>query len=432
MRRIVLAISLTACVAGMLATAVWAQASRPQEPLSAWLYFKEVQVPRNQTGWLDFVLDREMLGAARTDHADVRLYDASNKEIPYVLRVRREIDSSYAFTAREFNRGSEGGASLVSYDLGELPQEHNEVEVETEGNDFRRLVDVQGSADGNQWSTLVAGGILFRFSAAGKTVEQRAVAYPVSRYRYLRVRVERDSQVDHATPVVKTVQVRRSVKVKGELATFRGTLEGRDPDRIGGRPASVWRVDFGAYIPLERVAITVGDAEFARPFQLEAIDDPTAPVMLASGELVRRGDALDRRPTIEFPEHFARRVRLTVTDDRNTALSIVGMDGLSAARQVVFNASGASAGPIRAYYGNPKALPPRYDLAARMPADLQPPPMRLTPGPQRDNPIYSPEPRPLSERLPWLVYVVLATAGVVLAAILLSLVRRSAAEVSAG
>ena len=120
-------------------------------------------------------------------------------------------------------------------------------------------------------------------------------------------------------------------------------------------------------------------------------------------------------------------MKLTVTDDRNAPLPILEFTAQSAAREVVFEAQAAGAGPIRVYYGNPKALAPRYDLAARLPAELRPAPVRVALGPQRDNPIYRPEPRPFSERSPWLVYVVLGAASLVLAAILLSLVRASAA-----
>jgi hypothetical protein len=70
-------------------------------------------------------------------------------------------------------------------------------------------------------------------------------------------------------------------------------------------------------------------------------------------------------------------------------------------------------------------MAPRYDLAARLPSDLSPRLPRLTLGPQHENPIYRPEPKPFSERSPWLVYVVLGAASVVLAAILVSLARES-------
>ena len=102
-----------------------------------------------------------------------------------------------------------------------------------------------------------------------------------------------------------------------------------------------------------------------------------------------------------------------------------------AARQVIFEAASAGPGPIRVYYGNSKAVAPHYDLAARLPTDLEPPPVRLALQEQRENPVYSPEPRPFSERSPWLVYVVLGSAAVVLAAILLSLVRQSGKSAAA-
>jgi hypothetical protein len=422
MRRILVAIG-----AGALWTTLWAQAPRSPERLSAWQSFREAQVPRVQAfpaGLLDFVLDGEMLDRTRADGTDIRLYNGS-REIPYVFRVRREIDTSKAFPAREFNRSTEGGVTQVSYDLGEQPQQHNQVEIEMSGDNFRRLVDVQGSSDGVQWSTLVSGAIAFRFTARGRTVEQKSVEYPVSRYRYLRIRVDHDAQVDRAAPELKAAEIFRSVKVKGEMVSFRGGLEQRDSDRLYGRPASIWRVDFGARIPLEHVVLTMGSGVFSRPYQLDAIDDPASPTLLASGTLYRSEDQPDTQLTIEFPERFARRVKLTVTDDRNTPLPILEFTAQSAAREVVFGAQSAGEGPIRVFYGNRRAMAPRYDLAARLPAELRPAPVRLTLGPERENPIYRPEPRPFSERSPWLVYVVLGAASLALAAILLSLVRAS-------
>ena len=421
-------IFLWATASGALSVAsvaLWAQAPRTPEPLSAWRYFKEVQIPGAPTAMLDFVLDRDTLDAARADQADVRLYNAAGREIPYVLRVRREIETQEPFTAREFNRSTSDGVTQVSCDLGEAPQEHNEVEIQTTGNNFRRLADVEGSSDGELWSTLVSGAILFRFSASGRTAEQQAAAYPVSRYRYLRIRVNRDPQVDRSAPELTGVQIRHSVHRKGEMVSFPGTLHPREPDRDSGRPASVWRVDLGGRIPFERVEISTSDESFSRPFRLDAVDDPASPSVIASGELLRReGSSADL--TFGFSERSAERLKLTVTDDRNESLSIQAVTAQSAARQVIFEAASASPGPIRVYYGNPKAVAPHYDLSARLPVDLDPAPFRLTLQDARENPIYTPEPRPFSERSPWLIYLVLGAAAVVLAAILLSLVRRGA------
>src|SRR5262249_41005956 len=130
-----------------LCAAAWAQAPRMPESLTAWPYFKEIAVRPSPSGMLDFVLDREILDRAEADDRGLRLYDSAGKEIPYVLRIRRDIQTQEPFEAREFNRSATDGAVQASYDLGEAPQEHNEVEIATAGTNFRRLADVEGSSD---------------------------------------------------------------------------------------------------------------------------------------------------------------------------------------------------------------------------------------------------------------------------------------------
>jgi hypothetical protein len=407
---------------------VRAQAPSAPEALSAWPYFKELGFPRSGPGLLDFVLDREVLDQARADQADLRLYDSTGHEIPYVLRVRHEVETQSALAFREFNRAVEGGAAVVSCDLGAQPAEHNLVEIETAGVNYRRLADVQGSADGVAWSTLASQAILFRFSAVGRSVEQLAVSYPVSRYRYLRVRVSRDPQVDSDAPQIAALRVRRSVRVQGEMVSFPAEREERDADRMDGRPASVWRIDLGGRVPFERLRFDIAAPVFSRPFQVEIVDYPAAPVLIASGELTRGAETAGQSLGIAFAERFGRRLKLTVVDDRNPPLSISDITAVSAARQVIFEGAPASAGAARLYYGNPKALAPHYDLGVRIPANPAGSPMRQSLSPQRANPIYCPEPKPFSERSPWLIYVVLAAASLTLAAILLSLARAGKAQ----
>jgi hypothetical protein len=420
-------ICLVVCAVWAFWGVLWAQAPGTPEPLGAWPFFKVIQAPRNYTGLLEFVLDRETLDQARADQSDLRLYDSAGREIPYALRLRREVERQSTFAAREFNRGTEGGASQLSCDLGEQPVQHNELEIETTGNNFRRLAEVEGSSDGIAWSKLVSDAILFRFAAGGRSAEQQAVAYPESRYRYLRVRVNRDPQVDRAAPEIVGVRVRRAVHIPGEMVGWAASLEGREADRVDGRPASVLRMDLGGRIPLERLVVATGGGAFSRPFQLAVIDDPAAPVVIASGGLTRRADAGAAPLYFDFSERFARRLKLTVIDDRNAPLPISGITAMSVARQVVFEPGPMAAAPFRLYYGSSRALEPHYDLTSRLPEGLSSRPLiRLALGPQRDNPVYQPEPKPFSERAPWLVYVFLAAASLALAAILLSLARASA------
>jgi hypothetical protein len=83
--------------------------------------------------------------------------------------------------------------------------------------------------------------------------------------------------------------------------------------------------------------------------------------------------------------------------------------------------------PLRLYFGNPKAQAPNYDFSRFLPATLVPEPSRAqwSSAGVQPNPTYVPEPKPWSERWPWLVYVVLGTASLVLLVILAVLARKA-------
>jgi hypothetical protein len=118
-----------------------------------------------------------------------------------------------------------------------------------------------------------------------------------------------------------------------------------------------------------------------------------------------------------------------LTDHRNPPLTLTGVRYTAPARQVIVEASEELAGPLRVYFGNPRAGEPHYDFARLLP-DTPPPATRLEwldPAPQR-NPVYQPLPRPWTERWPWLVYVVLGAASLVLLGILITLGRQAIAR----
>ena len=93
-------------------------------------------------------------------------------------------------------------------------------------------------------------------------------------------------------------------------------------------------------------------------------------------------------------------------------------------REVIF-AREAAKGPLRLYFGNANAAAPHYDFAAHLPARLDPTPARTAAEDVTQNPDYQPAPKPLTERWPWLVYVVLSAASVVLLIILAALAHRA-------
>jgi hypothetical protein len=112
-----------------------------------------------------------------------------------------------------------------------------------------------------------------------------------------------------------------------------------------------------------------------------------------------------------------------VDDYSNQTLPIESFTAQAPARQLIFELKQAPAQPLRLYFGNAKATPTHYDFEKDLSGRLTAAPNRIDAGITAQNPEYKPEPLPLTERIPWLIYLVLFASSAVLALVLLSLAR---------
>jgi hypothetical protein len=405
--------------------------ARTAETLSAWKFFAEVPVAASgKTPLTDFVLPPSVFDAARVDLADLRLYDAQLRDVPYALRVRSEVDTTEAVPANEFNRvpGS-SGSSQLSLDLGEKQIEHNEIEINTPGDNFRRRVLLEGSDDGDTWNKVMEDDVV-HFPSGEKPFVDKTLAYTPSRYRYLRITLHRDPQNDTQAIDIGEVVVRRRVKVPGELDVRQVPFGEREPVRADGGPGSRWAVDLqGSGVPVDRLFVAVADEAFARNYYIEA-GGPAGTNerfwRVTSGVWQRRAGEPKQDLVAEFGQEVcAARLRLVVTDNRNPPLLLESVKAAAPARVVIAERAETRGGPWRLYFGNPKAELPNYDFARNLPQRIAPPPDRLALGSRQENPGYEPEPLPLTERLPWLIYVLLSAAVAVLALLIANLARAS-------
>jgi len=395
-----------------------------QAGMSSWPFYADVMTSQGAPGVYDLTLPLSVMDKSRADLADLRLADANGREIPYALRIRRDVNDTREIGGRLFNYANVGTtASEASVDLGESPGEHNEIEIDTAGTNFRRLVDVEGSDSGKDWKTL-AGDVIFSFESQNKAVRSNRVSYPTSRYRYLRVRVFADQPKEKQAPVIASVKVSRTLREKGELASWNVTVPPYQLLRNQGVPASSWTIDLGGRVPCDRLTLAINADSFSRPFQIEAIDDPQNIRLITSGELTQRiGEQHAPRVIIFEQEEQVRKLRLLVTDYNNETLPIVSITAGAPARQLVFEVNESINPPLRLFFGNPRATEPHYDYAEDVGARLSMAPIRGAFGAVSTNPDYKPEPLPLTERVPWLIYIVLAASSLALALILISLVR---------
>jgi Protein of unknown function (DUF3999) len=395
-----------------------------QTAISSWPYFAEATLNSGTPGLYGLTVPLQVMDKAREDLADLRLYDLPNREIPYALRIRREVDDKREIEARLFNEATVGLAAEVSVDIGENSGEHNEVEIQTTATNFRRRVNLEGSDTGKEWRTLETGGVIFNFQSQNNEVESNRINYPISRYRYLRIRVFADELTDKTAPTVTAVKVMMAVHEKGELTTWGVDVPSYQLLRNQGAHASSWTIDLGAQVPCDRLALAIADPSFSRPFQLEVVDDPQSARLIASGELNRHIGEEAKPLLITFDEEVhARKLRLLVTDYSNQTLSINSILASAPARQLVFELKQTPMQPLRLFFGNPKITAPHYDFERELSAKLSTQPLQVALGDISANPAYVPEPLPLTERVPWLIYLVLAASSIALALILISLAR---------
>ena len=396
-----------------------------QTSLSLWPYYVEVTPEQTATGLYDVVVPLEVMDKARPDLADLRLFDSANREIPYGIRIHRELDERREIPVRLFNSGIAGPAtSEVSVDLGENPGEHNEIEIETRGENFRRQVVIEGSDSGQDWRTLNDDGVLFSFASQNAVAESQRVTYPASRYRYLRVKVSRDQLTDRETPRVTNVKVMMAVREKGSLSTWNVFVPSYQLLRNQGAHASAWSLDLGGRVPCDRLSVEIADESFSRPFQVEATDDDQNVRVVATGELTRHAGDEPKPLVIVFnQEENVRKLRLQITDYSNPTLNIQTIQASAPARQLVFELKEPQSQSLRLFFGNANVGAPHYDFEKELQARLSNEPVHSSIGDVRANREYEPEPLPLTERVPWLIYLVLAASSIALGIVLFSLAR---------
>jgi hypothetical protein len=396
-----------------------------QNDNSSWPYSVEVSTSKS-TGIFQVIVPFVVLDKAAPDLADLRLHDANGREIPYAIRLRKESNERLAIGANIFNQATLGTTAEISLDLGENAGAHNEVEIDSTGDNFRRRVVVEGSDSGGEWRTLASGAIIFSFEAQNSSVLANRVSYPESRYRYLRIRVFSDELSDDEAPRITGAKVLMAIREQGQLSTWTVWVPNRELLRNQGAPSSSWNIDLGARVPCDRLVLDVSSESFSRHFEIENVDDPDNIRRIATGELVRRIDS-ERTPlTITFDqEENVRKLRLVVNDYSNQPLDIAAIYASAPARQLVFELKEPPAQPLRLFFGNSKITAPHYDFEKELSAKLSGEPQQAGVGELTNNPAFTPEPLPFTERVPWLIYLILAASGAALWWILLNLARRT-------
>lgn len=400
--------------------------------LSAWPFFQDILgADKIKSRYYALSLLPEVFGKARPDLSDLRIADVNGVRVPYAMRnLRSRHERIVVPIVRQFDEGVNEAKryAQVNLELGDPgPQGYNEIELNTSGMDFRRRAQVLASKDAQLGDPVAfIDKFLVRYQVESRLLNLRVLQFSAQRSRYLQVRVYADPLADKETPKIESVVVRRTISIPGTYGPWTpAQLEPRQLIRTEGGPGSAWFITAGEPLPWEQLRFRTRDEEVERPFRIQ-IANPDQPRQEIGGVDWRWRKEQDvRYLEAEFPETYATRLRLVITDYANPPLNLESVDFRFPVRQLVFAfpADKKLQPPLRLYYGNAAASAPNYDIQRRLPEAIVPAPAPVTLGPRDANTAWRPPPLTLHERMPWIIYLVLGVACAALAGILAVLAR---------
>ena len=293
--------------------------------------------------------------------SDLRLYDASGGELPYLLvapPARRPlwIEGAVLPVAQTKTRsGFEvdlGGARLVdALELAGLPAP------------FLKRFVLEGSGDRARWTVLVSQGTLFDLPE--DRVRRLSADFPAGMYRYLRVTWDDTNSAVVPLPARASA---REAAIQSAASPLRARIEIERQPSEPRRSRHRLRLP-AAGLPITAVILEVGPGDVFRTATVMESRFSGAradPVELGRARLIRRdagggAGAAALRVPVDAPR--GSELQLVIEDGNNPPLDVQSVFIEFAELPWIYFE--APAGSVVARYGDPRATPPQYDLEAR-------------------------------------------------------------------
>ena len=393
-----------------------------------WRYVKSIQFSGDlsEERLAEVAPDVEVFGESAPGLVDLRIVENGESEVPFQMLIESGTNQRGRIQATIRDRGFVPGEYTgFVVDLEKAGSLHNEIEVSTSSENFQRIGQVEGSNDGEIWTVLQKGARIFDFTLKDPdfNTKDTRISYPESTVRYLRVRIFNEAgeePLDISGTSVFLVGDKQANETVYAVAIVKRSEDSE-------RRANLLTVDLGVNgAPSSRLNVETAQVNFYRRVSLEAsADAQTWRPIGASGELFSYETAkfVGSQLTVTYPETTLRYLRMTVYNEDNPPLEIDGLKVHGVSRKLLFSARpGAS---YELYYGNPEARTPSYDLKRFLPyLETEGLPRGLL-GPQSNNPEFAIPQKPFTERLPWLIPIVVALTAVAVGFLLVGVLRQA-------
>jgi hypothetical protein len=383
--------------------------------ISKWKYYKDIS--SIDGGLAKIMLDDEIFSNAAKDLSDLRVIDGDNKEVPFKIVSGYEKSQKDQVPVKMINNSFISGKfSQVILDLGNSGNITNNLTINTNSENFQRNVRVYGGNDIETRSVLRDNGYIYDFTdRKGNFKSQNTeISFPDSAYRYIKIEIADEN----GNPVrINSVTTSRVTKEKNQEYERHPQMEIRED---AGKKITALTVDLGASgIPTDKIAIISRNSNFNRAVSIYSSNEKgeNSWAYLGQGYIFRYNTPkfTGENMAVDFPETNKRFIKIEISNKDDSPLGISGLSTFSVYREIMFQTDASK--NFRLFYGNQKADYPQYDLEKYF-QYLEPDKavlVKMTN--QKNNPGYIPEKepeKPLSERIPYLLSVILALASLIL------------------
>ena len=354
------------------------------------------------------VVDQALWSHARSDLADIRLYDGQT-QVPYVLKEQRGSTSSVEQPVKILNLGSVAGHTEFDLDLGAIP-EYNRIRLQLAAKNFVATAQVEGRNDLSQRTgTKLGKSILYDFTRESLGASF-VLKLPASSFRYLHVSVNQGVRpADVQGALVSNVQEIKAAWTDAGKCSLNSQSQNRD---------TVFDCSPAAGVPVDRVLFQLPSnrVNFRRKVTVEEDGQVAARGEISRIRMTRGGQSVvSENLGVDLSGIRHKAIKVTIENGDDTPLPLEAAQLLSVERRIYFDPAGKTA--LTLYSGDEKLGPPSYDYAEFFHQDPEASEARL--GPAQHNPAYTgrPDDRPWAERHPVVLWLAMVLAVIELAAL---------------
>ena len=322
--------------------------------ITEWRNVQTLDVP--QPGLRKVSLPPATLHAARAGLEDLRILDATGREVPYALeRSARRLPALR--NPKNFTVTITGRKTILLLETG-CPEPVEAVTLLTPARDFIKAVTVEGSADQQTWQPLAAGQPIFRQATGAGNLR---VAIPEGQWAFLRVTVD-DGRAE-AVPFTGA-QLHALTGENARVEAVPVVISDRSENNTQTRLT----LDLGAaHLRLASLQIATSEPLFARAVSVavrQMQENAVTEQVLARDTIYQvavegQVPAARLELALDVPV-LTREVLLLIENADNAPLPVSAVRATVWPVEVVFHA--AQAGAYRILTGNSRCEAPHYDM----------------------------------------------------------------------